>query len=496
MPNSRSQFLALLSFLLVVLFVLTNGFAARISAQKNEVDVFGEIAPIAEVLDEILENYVSEPDPEALVEGALTGMMNSLDEYSAFVSPKHYQQITEDTMGEFEGIGVSIDLDKMENIQVQHPIAGSPAEKAGVLGGDVIYKIDGVSTKGMSTSDAADRIRGPKGTVVKISVLRMYDDDETAEPELLEFDIKRGKIPMESIIEYRMLDGGIAYIRVTDFKRKTAEEISHRIETLQEQGTINSLILDLRWNPGGLLNSPTEVCELFLPKGTLVTYTKSREEGSYDLVENMRFVTERDPILPPTVPIIVLTNEFTASSSEIMTGALQYWARALVIGENSVGKGSVQTLIELTRPAHSALRLTTGLYFTPGDVNINKQGIKPDIEVVMTKAEWGALLRQMRESYREDPNALNHGSVTGNEMTEDTVEDTQLLRAVQILRLGLPFDKLIEKFHQDTDLTQVAASKASGDGSPPPGLPMVATESNTADVDASDPNSEAGEAVR
>ncbi len=474
MPNSRSQFLALLSFLLLLVFVLTNGFAARISAQRNDIDPFAEIAPIGEVLDEILENYDSEPDPEALVEGALTGMMNSLDEYSSFVKPKHYKEITEETMGEFDGIGVSIVLDDLKNIQVQHPVPGSPAEKAGILGGDVIYKIDGVSTKGMSLSDAADRIKGARGTVVKISVLRVFDDDETTESELLEFDIKRGKIPLESILEYRMLDGGIGYIRVSDFKRKTAEEISHRLAELGEKETLNSLIFDLRWNPGGLLNSPTEVCELFLPRGTLVTYTKARGEGSYELVENMRFVTERDPILPPTVPIIVLTNEYTASSSEIMTGALQYWARALVVGQDTFGKGSVQTLIELTRPAHSALRLTTGLYFTPGDVNINKGGIKPDVEVIMTKAEWARLLGQFRLSYRENPNALNHGSVTGNEMTEETVEDTQLLRAVEILREGLPFDELIEKYHKDTSVTQVAATTPTGDAPKHPGLPVAA----------------------
>ncbi|MCP4644848.1 MAG: S41 family peptidase [bacterium] len=469
MRNSRSQFLALLLFLAITLTLLTNGFTGRISAQSNDVDVITEIAPIGEVLDHILRSYVREPVPAEVVEGALEGMMNSLDEHSSYISAKFFKQLTEDTMGEFEGIGVSIKLDENKNIKVFQPISGSPAEKAGVIGGDIILKIDDVPTKGMSTQDAADRIRGPRGTIVKLGVLRQLaeidpDGEDASQPEVLDIEIKRGKIPLESIVETRLLDGGIGYIRVGDFKRNTAEEIAGFVKDLSSQG-MRALVLDLRWNPGGLLTSAREVSELFLPKNTLVTYTKGRDPMTGELKEEMRLFTQREPVIPETVPMVLLINEHTASSSEIVTGALQFWSRALVLGQKTYGKGSVQTLIELTNPPGSALRLTTGLYYTPADVTIDKQGIFPDIEVLMSIKEWVNLLRQMNKSYAISPemkNRQNHGTVTGNteaeEGLDELAEDIQLQRAVEILNEEAVFQKLIEKYHKDTHETQMAAA--------------------------------------
>lgn len=460
MRDSRSQFISLAVFLAVVGLLLGNGFSARIFAQPPEEDIFRQIQPIGNVLDEIRTGYVHEPEIEDIVEGAIIGMMNSLDEHSSYIPKRAFELMTEDTDGEFEGIGVTIHLNENRLITVFQPIAGAPAAEAGVMAGDIIAEIDGVSTKGMSLDQARDLIRGPGGTVVNLTLIRPYDEPVEDEDPIIEVSIKRGTIPLWSIDEARVLDGGIGYIRVSDFKKTTAHELAEKIEELRGEG-MKSLVLDLRWNPGGLLTASKEVAELFLPQGTLVTYTRGRGGIAGPAAEEMRLRTERSPVVPDTFPIVVLVNEHTASSSEIVTGALQYWSRALVVGVKTYGKGSVQTIIPLARPEGSAIRLTTALYYTPGDVTIDKQGILPDVEAPMSREEWRNLLIQMADSYRNDPdmrNRQNHGSVTGNEVTEDTVEDVQLLKAVELLRSEPVFHNLLARHHRDTRETQRAAS--------------------------------------
>lgn len=460
MRNSRSQFLSLLCFLGALALLVSNGFVARISAQREGVDVFTQIEPIGDVLDEILKNYVHDPEVDKVVEGALKGMMNALDEHSSYISPDEFQDLTDETQGQFEGIGVTIQLDDDKNIVVFQPIEGAPAMKAGIMAGDIIVKIDDVSTKGMSLAEAAQLIKGPRGTVVTITVLRPALTDER-DGQFLDIEVKRGKIPLESISEARVLDGGIGYIRITDFKRTTADEMRKWMKELEGQG-MKSLVLDLRWNSGGLLNAAPEVSELFLPPNMLVTYTRGREKSDGTAADSMMLFTQQRPIVPASFPLIVLTNKFTASSSEIVTGALQYHKRALIVGEKSFGKGSVQTIIPLRRPDGGALRLTTALYYTPAEVTIHKQGIRPDVEVPMTEEEQFKLLSQMRASYIDDPSKMrtgqNHGSVTGDPVSEETVEDKQLLRAVELLREDPVFENLIQKYHKDTRETQVAAS--------------------------------------
>ncbi|MCX5772192.1 MAG: S41 family peptidase, partial [Candidatus Hydrogenedentes bacterium] len=204
-----------------------------------------------------------------------------------------------------------------------------------------------------------------------------------------------------------------------------------------------------------------EVSELFLPKNTLVTYTEGRKVGRSDMTQDMKFYTDRSPILPDKFPVIILINKQTASSSEIVTGALQYWQHALVVGEETYGKGSVQTIIPLVRPEGSALRLTTALYYTPAGVTIDGEGIKPDVEVAMAEKQQLALLKQMFESMKDDIkkiNAQNHGSVSGDKVEETTVEDLQLKRAGELLTEEPQFDRLLAKYHKDTSETQVAAS--------------------------------------
>lgn len=454
--HSKSEFVALLAFLVVATLVLTNGFVARISAQGKDVDVFAKIQPIGDVLGIILDEYVREPNIDKVVEGALVGMMNALDRHSSFISAEGFQAMKEETRGEFEGIGVSIRFDDDKNVMVYQPLTGSPAAKAGVQSGDIILKVDGVATTGMALDEVAKRIRGPRDSVVCVTVARKR---ENAEPQIVDYTIKRGSIPLESVKEARMLPSGFGYVRVSDFKDTTAKDLAKNVSPFLDKG-MKGLILDLRWNPGGLLPASKDVCELFLPKNTLVTYTQGRKTGHATLTENMKLYTEKEPLVPAGLPIIVLTNEETASCAEIVTGALQFWKRAIIVGAKTYGKGSVQTIIPLARPANAALRLTTALYYTPAEVTIDSEGIKPDVDTPFSRDEQRALVEQMFDSVKNDPskvNTQNHGTVTGDTITDKGAEDKQLQRAVEILQEDTVLDNLLNKYHRDTHETQVAA---------------------------------------
>lgn len=463
MKKGKTEFIALLAFLIGVTLVLSNGFSTRIFAQEEERAVFDRIAPIGDVLAEILKNYVYEPDLEKAVEGALMGIMSSLDRNSAYIPPDGFRLMQEETEGVFEGIGVHIKFDntmEVPRIVVWQPIPDAPAARAGLRSGDIIDAIDGVSTEGMDLGAAARRIKGPRGQEVHLSILRPRGEEE--EPEALEFDVIRGKIPLESVVEARVLDGGIGYIRLGDFKKNSAADIRKKVDGFKKGGNLKALVLDLRWNPGGLLSASREVSDLFLPKNALVTSTKGREDEDGRHKEEMKLFTQKSPVLPETMPMVVLVGRATASSSEIVTGALQYHRRALIVGEKTFGKGSVQTIIPLREPHGSALRLTTALYYTPGDVTIDGVGIEPDVAVEMDEEAQFALRTQMIKSFEEDSgfrDRQNHGRVTGNPETEDTTNDVVLERAVAILREDAVFENLLKKYHRDTRETQVAAVK-------------------------------------
>ncbi|MFM1919061.1 MAG: hypothetical protein RLZZ303_695 [Candidatus Hydrogenedentota bacterium] len=476
--NGKYEFVALLTFLTAAVLLLSNGFMAKLGADDAATtDVYESIEPIGEVLATIQKEYVRDADMNVLVEGALRGMMRSLDEHSSFISASDLEQMREDTKGEFEGIGISIRPDEMGRIMVVAPMAGSPAAKAGMLPYDIILAIDDIPTDGMTTTDAADKIRGQRGTTVKLTVLRRQED-ETKEPEIIDLEVKRDKVPLLSIEEAGLLEGGIGFVRVKDFKETTANDLRNKLQEFLDQG-MKGFILDLRWNPGGLLNSSVEVSELFLPRETLVTYTQGRErpDGRPNR-ENMRYKTQARPVLPEGFPIIILVNRHTASSSEIVTGALQFHQRAIIVGEKTFGKGSVQTIIPLNRPENTALRLTTALYYTPAEVTIDHQGILPDVEVTMDQEHLVKLVRQMNRSFELDPMSnglLNHGTVSGyvppanapapaeGEEPVETVEDLQLVRAVEILREDPVWDNLLKKYHRDVRETQITAQAAAAD---------------------------------
>ncbi len=461
--DSKKDFFITLGFLVCLVLLLSNGFVDRIFAQEGSVDVYREMEPIGTVLDLILREYVKPVEMDAVVQGALSGIMGSLDRNSAFVTPEEFEALQEETKGEFDGIGVSIKQDEEGRIIVFMPILGSPASKAGLKPYDIVVAIDGTPTEGMDTAQAASLIRGKRGTTVKLSILRNPPKDapEGTQPETFDIDVERARIPLESVKEAQMLKNNIGYIRISSFSDTTAKDTEAKIKELLDQG-MKALVLDLRWNPGGLLSASKEACELFLPEGSLVTYTRGRgsEDGAPGK-DDMRLSTTRQPVMPADIPIIILTNGETASSAEIVTGALQFHQRAIVVGDKTFGKGSVQTVIPLQKPEKSALRLTTALYYTPADVTIDHQGILPDVEAPMTREQELALGKQMFEAYEADPEnqyRQNHGSMTeGYEVTENTAEDLTLLKAVEMLNEGLNWQQLLQKYHRDVRETQVAS---------------------------------------
>ncbi|PCJ65068.1 MAG: hypothetical protein COA73_03320, partial [Candidatus Hydrogenedentota bacterium] len=360
--SSKAEFFALFLFMLGTTLVLTNGFSSRIFAQDSDKVLYDQVEPIGDVLAEILQNYVYEADLDRAVEGALMGIMSSLDRNSSYIPAESFQSMREDTEGEFDGIGVHIRYDDDGNILVFQPVPDAPAAKAGIRSGDFIVEVDGVSTESIledaangnvALSRVSERIKGPRGTKVNVGVSRAIDDTGT-ERETMNFDVKRGKIPLQSIVEARILNGDVGYVRISDFKKNTATDLKKKLHEFEKEN-IRAMILDLRWNPGGLLNSSREVCELFLPKGSLVTSTRGRETAEGRFKEDMVLTTQKHPVVPLTMPLLVLVSSGSASSSEIVTGGLQYHQRALVIGEQTFGKGSVQTIIPLNRPHGAAL---------------------------------------------------------------------------------------------------------------------------------------------
>ncbi len=461
--NSRIEFYTVLGFLIALIALVSNGFIARLSAAENTVDVYRELEPIGTVIDIVLREYVRDVDIEEVVEGAISGILGSLDRNSAYVSAAELEALREETKGEFDGIGVSIKQDDENRIIVFMPILGSPAAEAGLRPFDIIAAIDGKPTEGLNTAEAAELIRGRRGTSVALSIIRPPDEDapEDAKPEVFDVQVKRARIPIESIKEAQMLLHDIGYVRISSFSDTTAADLTRYISELNEQG-MRGLVLDLRWNLGGLLSASKEVCELFLPRGSLVTYTRGRGASpGAPGKDDMRLTTSKRPILPEDMPLVLLVNSETASSAEIVTGALQYYQRAIVLGEKTFGKGSVQTIIPLQRPRNAGLRLTTALYYTPGDVTIDHQGILPDLEVAMEREQEIALARQMYKSFERAPEnqlSQNHGRVTPQyEATEDTVEDLPLNRAVEILAQPKSWEQLLQQYHRDIKETQVAS---------------------------------------
>ncbi len=349
----------------------------------------------AHVLETIRDQYVdaSGVDYEKLTFAALEGMLSSLDPYSEFLDPQRYQAMRSETEGEFGGIGIYVGVTSSRNLLVNMPVEGGPAFKAGLLPGDWIVKINGEATRGLAMSDAVRMLRGRPGEVVTLVIYRP-DTKESKEVEVVRELINVPTVRGTRILdEYSQGDFRIGYVRIAQFGEKTVGEFQDALKQLSAEG-MTALVLDLRNNPGGLLESAVQVAGKFTPPGTVIVSTRGREAG----VEEAKFPARGRQHLD-LLPLVVLINRHSASAAEIVAGALKDLDRALVVGETSYGKGSVQTVqpVEMTLdlpPGPVGIRLTTAKYFTPSHNVIHMRGISPDIYVPVSRAEERAVLQR------------------------------------------------------------------------------------------------------
>jgi len=347
---------------IVCTFVLLN--YGRLGVSFSDELTYENLKIFAEVLKEIQSNYVERVDTQKLIYSAIEGMVKSLDAHSAFLKKEDYKELMEETKGEFSGVGIEITV-KDNVVTVVSPIEDTPAFKAGIKPGDKIIKVDDSSTRDMTLMEVVRKIRGPKGTQVKLTIQR---EGETMP---LVFELTREKIPIQNVKAY-YLGSGIAYLRVSNFQNNTAERLFSAYQELAKSHRIEGVVLDLRHNPGGLLTEAVKVADLFLEDGLIVS-TKGRD-GTPGMEVKAK---AGDPSI--TCPMVVMVNEGSASASEIVAGALQDNKRAVIIGSKTFGKGSVQTVLPLSDG--SGLRLTTALYYTPSGRSIQVTGIEPDVEV-------------------------------------------------------------------------------------------------------------------
>ncbi|MBQ0728739.1 MAG: S41 family peptidase [Thalassolituus oleivorans] len=323
-----------------------------------------ELRNFTEIFERIRSAYVEEIDDKTLFDYAIKGMLTSLDPHSAYLQEDAFTDLQETTSGKFGGLGIEVG---MENglIRVITPIDDTPAEKAGIRAGDFIVTLDDEPVMGLTLSEAVERMRGEPGSKISLEVRR---GDEN---ELLSFTLERAEIKVASV-RTEMMSGDIGYVRITQFQEHTGAELKKALQKWTEDGQLNGLILDLRNNPGGVLDAAVDVVDAFISSGVIV-YTKGRNPQS-----ELRFEATADTVAGD-IPVVVLINGGSASASEIVAGALQDHKRAVIVGTQSFGKGSVQSVLPLTET--SAVKLTTARYFTPNDRSIQAQGIVPDILV-------------------------------------------------------------------------------------------------------------------
>ena len=416
---------------------LNRDLIQNVDAGENE--HYKTLKTFAETLSLVKKNYVEEVDEKDLVYGAIKGMLNSLDPHSSFMTPEYFKEMQIDTKGEFGGLGIQIGI-KDNILTIIAPIEDTPAFKAGAKAGDKIIKIDGESTKDITVEDAVTKLRGPKGTSVTITIIR----EGLEKP--LDIKIVRDIIKLVSV-KHKIIDETIGYIKLTQFQEKTAADLRDALEEIEKK-KVNALILDLRNNPGGLLNGAVDVSSLFLEPEKLVVYIKGR---SGDKTE---FKTARGN-RHFNYPMVVLVNQGSASASEIVAGAMQDWKQAVIIGTQTFGKGSVQTVIPLSDG--SALRLTTARYYTPKDRSIQTTGITPDI-IVELKTTNGSkthhvfrekdLDKHLKNDKTEEEKEINPSEdpELQEEVPLDVSEDddNQLQRAVDLLKGWRVFKKLPE----------------------------------------------------
>lgn len=393
--------------------------SAQEAAQPEQVSLpLQELRAFAEVFERISSDYVEEVDDKKLLEGAISGMLSSLDPHSAYLPPKNFEEMEEHTKGEFGGLGMEVGMED-GFVKVISPIDDTPAEKAGVKAGDLIIKLGDEPVKGKTLGEAVEIMRGKPGTKLKLTIVRKGADA----PIVL--TLTRAVIKIKSV-KQKMLKDGIGYVRISQFQVRTGQDMIEAIQKLDElnKGPINGLVLDLRNNPGGVLNAAVQVSDAFLNDG-LIVYTEGRIKNS-----KMRFEAEKGDVLEGK-PIVVLINEGSASASEIVSGALQDQKRAIIVGRTSFGKGSVQTLLPLNNGA--AIKVTTARYYTPLGRSIQAEGIKPDIQVELAKVEKVETNDFMNVKEKDLTGHLENGNANGKD--KDNVSDKAAAESEDIAKL-------------------------------------------------------------
>ncbi len=405
--------------------VLPSAFAQ--DAEKNGgPDTYQMLNLFGDVFERVRSDYVEEPTDEELIEAAITGMLSSLDPHSSYLNPKHFREMQVQTRGEFGGLGIEVTLDQPTGlVKVVAPIDDTPAHRAGVESGDLISHLDGEAVLGLTLDEAVKRMRGKVGTDIKLTIRR-------AGREPFDVTITRAVIKLQSVRS--KLFGRIGYLRVTQFNEQAQSGIEKAMETFREEigEELQGVVLDLRNNPGGLLDQAVGVSDLFLDRGEIVSTRSRRPE------DTQRF-NARPGDVANNLPLVVLINGGSASASEIVAGALQDHGRGVILGTKSFGKGSVQTIIPLA--GRGAMKLTTARYYTPSGRSIQQVGIEPDIEVVPARIETIDRPQGRREA--DLRGALENGEATPSEepvneetedQTNDEEQDYQLSRALDLLR--------------------------------------------------------------
>jgi carboxyl-terminal processing protease len=386
-------------------------------ARSEEDNAYSQISIFAKALELVRQDYVDDNKTSYhdLINAAMKGMLSSLDPHSQFMDPNDFRDMQDDTRSRFNGLGIEVSM-KNGVPTVIAAMEDTPAAKAGVLSGDQILRINGISTEKMDLQDAINVLRGPAGAKVTLTLLR------PATKEIKEYALQRTEIKIQSVKGARLLEAEltgpfkIGYIRLIQFNEPTAEELSKALDDLQKQG-MQALILDLRNNPGGLLNSAVDVCAQFLPPNTKVVSTQGRVASQQHDYATSGVKKER-----PSFPMVLLVNEGSASGAEIVAGALKDLHRAVLVGETTFGKGSVQNVMQL--PDGSAVRLTTAKYYTPSKQVIQGNGVAPNIKVSIT-AEQERSLFALRNAGNIKPE---------DEKNVIKTKDPQMLRAIDALK--------------------------------------------------------------
>ncbi|GAB6071697.1 S41 family peptidase [Venenivibrio stagnispumantis] len=365
----RNKLLTIIGVLSIFIAGVSFGLNTK-TEKKDYSDELQIISTYTDVLKLVEENYPDPVKPKDLLYGSLRGMLSALDPYSTFFTPEEFKEFTTETQGEFGGLGIEITMEN-NRLMVVSPIEDTPAYKAGIKAGDVILEIDGQPTDKMSLPQAVKLMRGKPGTKVTLTIFRKGVDKP------FKVEIVRDIIKVKSVKTKELENGKIGYIRLAQFQENSAEEFEKALKQFKDK---EGLIIDLRNDPGGLLTVAISIADQLLPKGKLIVYTQGKDPKSRE-----DYFSTSDPIIPTSMPIVVLVNKGSASASEILTGALKDNKRAIIVGDTTFGKASVQTLIPL--PDGSGIKLTTAHYYTPSGALIMNKGIVPDIIVKVSEEE-------------------------------------------------------------------------------------------------------------